>query len=269
MLRSIPSACLLLATVLLPLAEAANPIEDAQRMLQREEFYFGKVTGAMDAETRAALRRFQIHEGIAVTGEMDAATLQALQAGSAPAEPPPERSRSSVREQATSVEQDDRMFLERFEEPEILVEREPEPAAAPRVQRPPEPVPVREGISPADARQFVNEYLRAAEGPTPQREVGMFADRVDYFTSGRVSRAFVEKDQRNYYRRWPRRQFDLVREPEVVNAPDGSATVRFRIRYSLNSGDEKASGVTENIVRLREGREGLEIVGIRERKTGG
>ena len=119
-----------------------------------------------------------------------------------------------------------------------------------------------------EAEAFVRGYLQDAEAPTPEREVSHYAERVEYFDSGRVNRRFIEKDQRNYYRRWPSRDFDLV-EADLVKSGEKSATVRFRTKYQLSGRKERASGRIENVVRLTRGSDGeWKIASIRERKLG-
>ena len=121
-------------------------------------------------------------------------------------------------------------------------------------------------ISEAEARTFVQQYLEAAESPTPAAEIAFFGETVEYFDSGRVTRSFIEKDQRNYYRRWPRRDYELIARPQVERVAGDDATVHFRIRYSLGGGEERAAGTTENIVHLRKAGSDIKIVAIRERK---
>ena len=74
------------------LAWADESTRAAQEALTREGFYFGAVDGNPGAETTAALRRFQIRNGLEVTGELDDATRRALlpapETPPAPAPPP-------------------------------------------------------------------------------------------------------------------------------------------------------------------------------------
>lgn len=73
---------LLLATALLLASATANDqIRDVQGALKSQGFYYGEVTGTENAETDAAIRRFQIRNGIAVTGKLNAPTLAALGVG--------------------------------------------------------------------------------------------------------------------------------------------------------------------------------------------
>jgi hypothetical protein len=117
----------------------------------------------------------------------------------------------------------------------------------------------------AEARDFVEMYLSAAERPQPAAEVAMYADKVDYFSHGQLSRKAIEADQRNYYRRWPRRDFTLLEEPKVVEIRPSEVVVKFRVRYSVHNASRKAQGVTENIVRLTRVNSVLRITAIRER----
>lgn len=59
----------------------------AQTILRDLEIYLGPIDGALDAETRVALARFQRRAGLEVSGNLDPPTREALQAG-APEAPP-------------------------------------------------------------------------------------------------------------------------------------------------------------------------------------
>ena len=67
---------LFLGTVALIRADQA--IESAQQMLKDQGFYYGDVTGEKNADTGAAIRRYQIRNGLPVTGELDEATSRSL-----------------------------------------------------------------------------------------------------------------------------------------------------------------------------------------------
>lgn len=76
---SLPAAALLLATALLLAPATANDqVRDVQAALKARGFYYGEITGTDTAETGTAIRRFQIRNGVTVTGKLDAATLAAL-----------------------------------------------------------------------------------------------------------------------------------------------------------------------------------------------
>lgn len=99
---------LLLAGV--ALLRADQMIQDVQQMLKDQGFYYGEVNGEKNADTIAAIRRFQIRNGLQVNGELNDETLRVLGIGNssqpiAKATPsvPPENSdlRSDSRENAT------------------------------------------------------------------------------------------------------------------------------------------------------------------------
>src|SRR5262245_35663004 len=53
------------------LLRADQSIADVQQALKDQGFYYGDVTGTKTADTTAAIRRYQIRNGLQVTGEVD------------------------------------------------------------------------------------------------------------------------------------------------------------------------------------------------------
>lgn len=125
----LPLALLFLGSVVL----ADDQIRNVQTELKNLGFYYGDVDGRTNTETTAAIRRYQIRNGLEVTGTLNPETLSAMGMGgpkSAPkapapaakpapeaAPPPPVEKKSPPvnlrREQ--SVEESDRNFLRREE----------------------------------------------------------------------------------------------------------------------------------------------------------
>jgi len=57
----------------------ADPtIQSVQQALKDQGFYYGSVMGEKSAETTAALRRYQIRNGLQITGEINPETLRSL-----------------------------------------------------------------------------------------------------------------------------------------------------------------------------------------------
>lgn len=259
-------------------------MSSVQRSLRHLGFYYAEPTGKVDEETHSALKRFQIRHDLKVTGETDTETLQALtrvtaatpRAAGADPSPP------SARERAFQAEISDREFLHNLEarergEAPVPAQARRAPVAEPAPSTPPRTVAPRaippgspdrssDELPPAEVASFVQSYLRVAQGQRPDEEVSFYADRIDYFDSGRVSRQFVAQDQMSYYRRWPNREFTLVGSPQFVSSSGNRVTVRFRMRYRVSNGQERASGATENVLRLQQENDGLKIIGIQERK---
>src|SRR5580693_4230345 len=57
----------------------ADPkMESVQQALKDEGFYYGEITGQKDADTTAAIRRYQIRNGLQITGDLNPETLKSL-----------------------------------------------------------------------------------------------------------------------------------------------------------------------------------------------
>ena len=60
------------------LMRADQAIRSLQQTLKSQGFYYGAVTGDMNAETTAAIRRYQIRNALPVTGEINEETLRSV-----------------------------------------------------------------------------------------------------------------------------------------------------------------------------------------------
>ena len=89
-LKLLVTALFFLATC--SLARADQAIQSAQQKLTEQGFYYGEINGKKDADTTAAIRRYQIRNGLPITGEIDAATQRSLGLTSKPAATPRPRS---------------------------------------------------------------------------------------------------------------------------------------------------------------------------------
>lgn len=73
------------------IALADRAIESAQQKLKDGGFYYGDINGQKDADTTAAIRRYQIRNGLQITGELNEETLRSLGLNSKPATTPATR----------------------------------------------------------------------------------------------------------------------------------------------------------------------------------
>lgn len=112
---------LVLPLLLAASAFADDQVRNVQSELKKQGFYYGDVNGQSSPETTAALRRYQIRNGLEVTGALSKETLDALNPGNArpapqvapspaPAKKPPVHLRKDE-----PTEDNDRAFLEREE----------------------------------------------------------------------------------------------------------------------------------------------------------
>ena len=89
------------------LVHADQAIRSLQQTLKNQGFYYGAVTGDKSAETTAAIRRYQIRNGLQVTGEINEETLRsvnpnAVASAPQPASKPAATQPSSVRPNASA-----------------------------------------------------------------------------------------------------------------------------------------------------------------------
>jgi peptidoglycan hydrolase-like protein with peptidoglycan-binding domain len=122
------------------LAWADRAVESAQQKLKDEGFYYGEINGKKDADTTAAIRRYQIRNGMRITGDLDTETQRALGLTSKPAStpapqprqtpgpPPPDYSEQNVAPRTTPVPHSSAPEREEDED-------RPEPPVPPNVQR--------------------------------------------------------------------------------------------------------------------------------------
>jgi hypothetical protein len=96
---------------------AEGPVSAVQDVLKKEQFLSGEPSGVMDEATHAALLRFQIRRGLPPTGEIDTATLQALQSKSEVAQPAPQARPKEPKEPGPTEKtvEKDREFLRKVE----------------------------------------------------------------------------------------------------------------------------------------------------------
>jgi len=99
-------AHLLLGVCVGGLMRADQTIQSVQQALKDQGFYYGSVTGDKSAETTAAIRRYQIRNGLQVTGEVSPETLHSLNlsSNSSSSAQPTEKSAAT---QSNSVRGDD------------------------------------------------------------------------------------------------------------------------------------------------------------------
>jgi peptidoglycan hydrolase-like protein with peptidoglycan-binding domain len=68
--------CLVVTLCAVNFVQADQTIRSLQQTLKAQGFYYGAVTGDKSAETTAAIRRYQIRNGLQVTGEINEETLR-------------------------------------------------------------------------------------------------------------------------------------------------------------------------------------------------
>ncbi len=267
---------------------ADEMVRTVQSRLKAGGFYSGEVDGVYSSDTAAAITRYQIRNGLQITGKLDSQTSHALGLAAAkPAVPRPKFGedvwrylRKGDRENIQRLMVEDAAAANRKSSPPVSV---PTPAASPKsvastarrtVTRPPpaETPPQTANTLPLNfnherLRDYVGGFVLAGLDPQVGSEVEFFADRVDYFGERHVSREKIRRDLQRYNDRWPERRFWLAGELEVKQINE-RLRVAFPLRYELQSGSRRSSGtVWKTLVLEKTGDDDLQIVAVNERKA--
>jgi peptidoglycan hydrolase-like protein with peptidoglycan-binding domain len=291
---------LLVVTVGFALVEAVSAddnVRDVQMKLRDGGFYSGEIDGAYSSQLDAALTRYQIRNGLPITGQLDVETSKALGAKPAVTTTAADSAQSSETwrqlrkgEQQTLAKTNARETSPPADrsKPEVA-SRQSSPAApgTARIQSETQPVgaPLPENATAAQAlaatsnssspqnistdrlRDYVGAFVLAGLDPRVGAEADFFADRVGYYDQGVLGRDKVREDLQQYAARWPKRRFwfagDMTVEPQEGNR----VRVTFPIRYELRNGAKHSSGKIDKTLVLELVGDDLQIVAVNERKA--
>jgi peptidoglycan hydrolase-like protein with peptidoglycan-binding domain len=254
---------------------ADETIRTVQTRLKTGGFYFGEITGRYDSDTAAAVTRYQIRNGLKITGKLDPQTTYALGVTETkPKMPAPQFGEDVWRYlKRSDQEQLKRMIAEdaRSNPPEksaTVKTTKPTPARPPGTTA---PAATTETSSSAINRERLRDYIAAfvLAGLDPQvgAETEFFADSVNYFGKPGVNRTTIRRDLERYNARWPERSFSLAGDLEI-NSVNNNLKVSFPLRYELRNGSRHSAGkVLKTLVLEKTGADDLQIISVSERKT--
>jgi peptidoglycan hydrolase-like protein with peptidoglycan-binding domain len=151
-------------------AHADQTVQSVQQALKDQGFYYGNVTGEKGSETTAAVRRYQIRNGLQVTGEMDPQTLHSLNVNSHSAASSQSTSKPAVAQQNTNT-------VRPVETPRLDQNSVQQPPSAPDHQ--PEMNPTFPGALYQSASPRLNKRLVIAEVQRQLISRGYYQGRTD------------------------------------------------------------------------------------------
>jgi peptidoglycan hydrolase-like protein with peptidoglycan-binding domain len=277
---------------------ADDNVRDVQMKLRDGGFYSGEIDGAYSSQLDAALTRYQIRNGLPITGHLDVETSKAL--GAKPAVTTTAADSGQSSETWRQLRKGERQTLAKTNaretssppadrsKPEVA-SRQSSPAAtaAARIQSETQPVgsPLPENATAAQAsvgtsnsspplsistdrlRDYVGAFVLAGLDPHAGAEADFFADRVQYYDQGVLGREKVREDLQRYAARWPERRFwfagDMTVEPQTGNR----LRVTFPLRYELRNGAQHSSGKVDKTLVLELVGDDQQIVAVNERKA--
>ncbi len=253
-------------------ASADDNTRSAQARLKQDGFYFGEANGVYDSDTAAAVTRYQIRNGLQISGKLDSATAKALGVPSATtaavSSPPPAPESETWRQ----LRKSDKQFLENLNSGKVPPPLPGNPAASPSsaVKAAP-PAPERSDedtlvLSRERLRDYVGAFVLAGLDPQIGAELEFFGDQVNYYGEGVIGRERIQRDLQTYARRWPNRRFWLEGEVRVEPQADSRLSVTYPLRYELQNGSKRSSGKVIKTLLLEVTADDLQIVAVNERK---
>lgn len=241
---------------------ADENVRALQTRLKAGGFYFGEVNGRYDSDTAAAVTRYQIRNGLQITGELDAQTSNALGvAAAAPKVPTPKVGEDVWR----YLRKSDQASIQRLMTEETPSAKPKSPPAS--TQAPPPPAAPAADADRDRLHDYIAAFVLAGLDPQVGAEAEFFADRVDYFGQRNVSREKIRQDLQRYNERWPKRGFWLAGNLEVSRSNE-RLKVTFPLRYELQNGPKRKAGkVLKTLLLEPSGSDDLQIVAVNERKA--
>ncbi len=92
-------------------------------------------------------------------------------------------------------------------------------------------------------QQAVNEYLERNKQSSIDYITALYADRVDYYSSGLVDKNFIINDKRAYFSKWPERNTTLSSEINVTTGTDAKTWIAaFNIHYQVSNTQKARQG---------------------------
>jgi hypothetical protein len=240
---------------------ADETVRAVQTRLKAGGFYSGEINGRYDSDTSVAITRYQIRNGLQITGKLDVATSQALGVSTAKSEVP---LRGFGEEAWRSLRKTDQEYLQRLIAEDARKTKTPKP---PETASNKSPSTTPANSSRERLRDYIAAFVLAGLDPQVGAETEFFAERVNYFGKPGVSRETIRRDLQHYNDRWPQRAFSLAGELEISSANE-KLKVSFPLHYELRNASKHSSGkVLKTLFLEKTGTDDLQIVSVDERKV--
>ncbi len=238
---------LIAAALLVVSASADDRIRDVQSVLKNQGFYYGEITGTETPETGAAVRRYQIRNGITVTGKLNSETLAALgfekkkPTPEYPVQPAPAQDAPVPKAQPAMPKPAEPIapLKERIPPPqeEIVEPEQPPPRRVIRsdvsVVEPPAPVPApvftpfstmfRDTPYATETRELQMNIVRRAQSFLSAKRI--YGGPIDGLAAASTSEAIFIFQERNALRRTGRLDADTLAEMKLLPHPIRGGTL--------------------------------------------
>jgi hypothetical protein len=132
--------------------------------------------------------------------------------------------------------------------PKIAIETPEEaPSVRPRQSNP----PLSNANETPDSllRSIATEFIVSGNSPSIDREMALYAERVDYYAKGIKSFDEIRADLSKYRKKWPSRRYEVTRiVREQYNSQRDVGTVIVRYAFEVSNGAKRKTGEAETLL---------------------
>ena len=117
-------------------------------------------------------------------------------------------------------------------------------------------------FAPGEIRNFIENHVRATEGADINTLLDDYAEEVDYYSAGVVSKDFIRKDREYFNKRWPKRTYTIIGEVQTANTSyEDEKTVQFTYDYYVQRENKSMRGTAKNSFRVKKIGNVLKVIG--------
>lgn len=278
---------------------ADDNVRAVQEKLRDGGFYAGEMDGSYSSELSAALTRYQIRNGLPITGQLDTETSKEL--GAKPAVGPStaateqsssetwrrlrkgkrQTSTSPLRSETTATEAQETSSPRSKKTSAVISGRPPEEstqATSPILSETATTASASSDTavdtgSPAPEfsterlRDYVAAFVLAGLDRNVGAETEFYADFVEYYDSGPISRENIREDLKRYDEQWPERHFWVAGAINVEPQSENRVRVTFPLGFKLRNSNKTLSGKVDKTLVLEPAGNDFQIVAVNEKKA--
>lgn len=93
---------------------------------------------------------------------------------------------------------------------------------------------------------FINDFLSRSRSGSPNSEIDLYADKVDYFGDGIKDQSYIAGDIDKYNLKWPQRTMGINGTPTLKHLYGDTYYIAFSLDYAVSNGSLSRQGTVLN-----------------------
>lgn len=117
-------------------------------------------------------------------------------------------------------------------------------------------------ISQSDIEHFIDSIIKSANEKDISSVINNYSEKVNYFRSGDVNKAFILEDKKNYLKLWDELNYELTGDIEISDYTNEIKKVKFNLNFSMYNSkkNRRVEGISESILLLKPENGELKII---------